>query len=377
MRRRSWSKRLAFAALAILAALAVLEVGVRVLWTPPEGGYPPGMFATDDSVGFRLARSFSARHTTADYDVEVRTNSVGQRGPELRPHPGADRRIVVLGDSFAFGHGVDVEQALPAQLGKTLGGRGINLEVINTAAPGYGTHNQHALLVADGEGWAPDLVLLCLYVGNDFRDNDHRRFGRLVARSGILVTVPDGGAAWPVGLKAAAAVHWWSARLLLTGLPAAARSEEQVVQDYCAAMSWDAGFGTAMVHRTWDPDAAAAFKTTTAWLDRVREWCAAQECAFVLALLPGPQQYHPAFWNLVVEKCGLNPEEYDLAHPNDALVAWGREHGVEVVDLLPPFRQVTTSGPGIRLYLDVHFNAEGHQLAAATLAPRLAPHLAP
>jgi hypothetical protein len=80
------------------------------------------------------------------------------------------RRVVALGDSFAWGVGVELEDDYPQRLE-----RGLNRlrreawEVVNLALPGMNTRDHLALLEKEGFGYGPDVVLLG-YVLNDAED---------------------------------------------------------------------------------------------------------------------------------------------------------------------------------------------------------------
>ncbi len=63
------------------------------------------------------------------------TNSLGLRGGELTPEPAEGMtRVAVVGDSIVFGHGVEDEQTLPAQLEQQLAADG-RFEVVNGGMP--------------------------------------------------------------------------------------------------------------------------------------------------------------------------------------------------------------------------------------------------
>lgn len=70
-------------------------------------------------------------------------------------------RIVVLGDSYTFGQGVERDSTFPAQLEKLLNGMGANLrfEVVNLGFCGLNTMTEVQLLAKEGihpDTWAPD-----------------------------------------------------------------------------------------------------------------------------------------------------------------------------------------------------------------------------
>ncbi len=73
--------------------------------------------------------------------------------------------LVVVGDSMAFGYGVDDEQAWPRLLAEALPAEVINLGMIGAAPQQY-----LRVLEAFGLGLGPKLVLFMLFPGNDLVD---------------------------------------------------------------------------------------------------------------------------------------------------------------------------------------------------------------
>ena len=111
-------------------------------------------------------------------------NENGLRGAiPVVPRPSDVQRILVLGDSTWFGHGVNDDETTPAILQKMLVAQGMNVEVVNGAIPGYST--EQSRLVLDELGWdmQPTLLLICnLWSDNNvdgFRDADLLRTNRV------------------------------------------------------------------------------------------------------------------------------------------------------------------------------------------------------
>jgi hypothetical protein len=96
-------------------------------------------------------------------------NAAGFRGP-LYPEakPPDTRRLVGLGDSFMFGHGVGDGDVYLRVLENLLNrfAVGSRFETINTAVPGYNTVMEVETLKAKGLAYEPDVVLIH-FVGND------------------------------------------------------------------------------------------------------------------------------------------------------------------------------------------------------------------
>lgn len=102
-------------------------------------------------------------------DAPVTINAAGFRGPlypEAKP-PGT-RRIVGLGDSFMFGHGVGDDAVYLRVLEELLNRftAGARFETVNTAVPGYNTVMEVETLKTKGLAYQPDVVLIH-FVGND------------------------------------------------------------------------------------------------------------------------------------------------------------------------------------------------------------------
>ena len=107
--------------------------------------------------------------------VEIATNEMGLRDHTLSPAPPpGTSRILVLGDSVAFGWGVNLESAFPRQLEEQMSLTGRPVETVNSSVPGYNSRQEMTFLDLFGARLRPDTVLL-LYVDNDIDAIDPRR----------------------------------------------------------------------------------------------------------------------------------------------------------------------------------------------------------
>jgi len=94
--------------------------------------------------------------------VHLATNPQGFRGPAIAPRKNRFR-VLVLGDSIAFGPGLEEEETWPRRLEQDLGGRA---EVINAGVPDLGTREELSLLAGEGLPLEPDLVVLAYYLND-------------------------------------------------------------------------------------------------------------------------------------------------------------------------------------------------------------------
>jgi hypothetical protein len=105
--------------------------------------------------------------------------NVGADGYRIVPLPGGAeenllaREVVVLGDSVAFGLGVDDKDTIAAYLQRHLLWEKKPIRVVSIAAPGYSSWNEYAALLRYRNLSKIQTVVL-LYVNNDVtKDNDH------------------------------------------------------------------------------------------------------------------------------------------------------------------------------------------------------------
>ena len=135
------------------AELALWLAGFRC---PPVMGYPFEMDYHDPLHAKHPKRFWVPRPGTRQ------VNADGFRGPRgERPKPRDLLRVIVLGDSVAFGIGVAEDDTFPALLASLISaataGRS---EVLNLGVNGYNAYLESALFADIGASYEPDLVLL-------------------------------------------------------------------------------------------------------------------------------------------------------------------------------------------------------------------------
>lgn len=107
----------------------------------------------------------------------VRANSLGIRDREypLRKPPGT-LRIVILGDSFLFGWGVEQDETFDEQLERIYKKRGRKVEVINLAIPGQNHISELKMLKSIGLKYDPDIVLMQVNLDDFYPDYNNYIF---------------------------------------------------------------------------------------------------------------------------------------------------------------------------------------------------------
>jgi hypothetical protein len=145
------------------AELVLLSCSVGLFLLLAEGAVRLAGAARPQPTGYAPVntnrRAMRPRNAAGYRDLE--------RTTERRPGVG---RVLSLGDSFAWGAGVEFDDAYPQRLERGLTRRrGTPWEVVNLALPGMNTVDHAAQLAQEGLAYRPDLVLLG-FVLNDSED---------------------------------------------------------------------------------------------------------------------------------------------------------------------------------------------------------------
>lgn len=133
----------------------------------------PPMFLPDDNLGHRLRSNYISKNITQNLNYSVSIDSYGNRR-SLYDHNSDYPNIFGIGDSYTFGHGVNANETYLEKLRLFLHEKGYNYNIFNLGVCGYGTHNATMKLKSfldQSQDITPDIILLGLYLGNDFDDN--------------------------------------------------------------------------------------------------------------------------------------------------------------------------------------------------------------
>jgi len=127
----------------------------------------------DEYLGFAYMPNLDFTAKTPEYTIRVTTNSLGLRDYEIPEKTPGTCRFLALGDSFTFGHGVNLEETYCKLLEKYLN-RNKNVsrkcEVINAGVSGAGTDYELEYLKHYGLKLRPDHILV-FFFHKDFAGN--------------------------------------------------------------------------------------------------------------------------------------------------------------------------------------------------------------
>jgi lysophospholipase L1-like esterase len=263
------------------------------------------------------------------------TNALGLRDPPRGPKSAGVRRVLVLGDSVAFGARVDDAETYPWLLNAHL--QGERVEVINAASLYLkGTEQQLSWFVDNGAALQPDLVLLSFSLKNDFVDNTRHEFWRpgpqglervLDWKPPLTHRIVMATAGWPP-------VRWLDDHSRLFGI---------------VRFLW---LNILDRHRLDGDEPEATDQLLTALQEKAGKLGA----RLAIVAVPGPEE---------LDHLRQHPGEPDTHEA--FLVRSAAAHHIPLLDVTPSFLEASAPVE----FRDGHLTPRGHALVADLVAPRL------
>lgn len=391
---KDWGANLALTLGSLVVGVVIGEVGLRVAGV---NGYPrigdvvdsaPTIFHTaDPDRGWGLKPGIAAEWR-GEGESFVQINQDGLRDREhSKAKPPNTLRIAVLGDSFTEAIHVPAERTFWSRIERRLAkcreikGRGV--EVINFGVQGYSTAQELITLRKKVWDYAPDLVILAFFVGNDVINNSpqleydrYRPFfvyndqGQLVEdfsfrnlapidRNSYAVSLVDRLPSWLVN----------NSQILQVAKKAELDSKKRVLSDQFTTLS--AQTFREPQDETWKQ----AWRVTEGMITLMQNEVAQKQADFLLVIVPDPIQIHPhtASRQEYMQKYNIT----DLLYPNKRLQTLGQQQGFSVLDLASPFlnyasvNKTCLNGFDNAIPCGGHWNLQGHGLAGRLIADRL------
>ncbi|MEZ4771423.1 MAG: GDSL-type esterase/lipase family protein [Caldilineales bacterium] len=403
------------ATFSILFSLLLLEGGVRLLrLAPPNEGTGWFWRVPDPATGWSLQPGATGRwfNPQMEYNVDVAINDDGLRDAPRATldKPAGVTRILLLGDSYVEGLRVPLEQTfgkvLEAQLNVDAPA-GRRFEVVNAGVSGWGTDQELLWLRQHGAAYAPDLVLLAFFPGNDFENNSEvlevENMGRVQKpffhlNGGELAlsyfpfdpaAVPEpatdeqasGAAASASGLSPAAswlkehsALYRFAGPALAGGAPDFARSlaargllERSLVRSEVGGDTIPVAYGVYRVPLSDDWTNSVAL--TGALVGEMRDQAATLGAPLAAVVVTAPEQVYPDRWQKRLDDTpAMANHTWDLNQPNQLAAQIFEQAGVPFLDLLPTFRAHAEQGDQLHLRQDGHWTPAGERLAGEATA---------
>lgn len=354
----------------LIVAILIFEIFVRML-IAGENKSIQCMYAADKELGYINAANFTNEFISAggEFKMLVKTNSRGERGPNV-PIGENDFIILGLGDSFAFGQGVDFNETffeiIENKLQENYPGK--NARVLNFGVGGY--NNKQELLMAKrlSSEMSPKLVIVGVFIGNDIYGNAEN-FLNYDVQNYCLVSN-----------QSQTSRKKYFKELIGENFKSYAFISQKirmipVLREFLISIGLMGEKRMPPYVETLKNPPAKTIESGWIETDKtIREFAdfAEQNSAkTVFVLIPSAYQVYGGKLKKEFELYGVNPAGYEIDYPEKRIKneLEGKKN-VVVIDLLPEFRE--NSGKKLYYENDPHWNAEGNRLAAEIIFKKLA-----
>jgi hypothetical protein len=298
----------------------------------------------------RSYNRFRGKPYADDYDFHLSSKGFKDLEFEKRKTPG-DIRIIGIGDSFVFGV-VPYENNFLTLLEDRLRAEGLPVEILNMGIPGTSPSEYLSIFLHEGLDLQADIVMVCIFVGNDFEEI--RRPPLIQSYIGSLIRY------LVIRQKE------WKGNVVHSGKVYLDQQESMSENKYLEIEAQ-----RSHVFQRHDRLFAKTFQNTVIYLKQIRDICRQQQCNLVVVLIPDEMQVNDDLQKKVRGHIGtIEPDEWDFSLPNRLLASELETLAIDFIDLLDAFKATSSE---TRLYRpqDSHWNIAGNRIAADVLASRL------
>jgi hypothetical protein len=337
--------------LALLVAAVLGEAFLRAIGYSPAVVNPIQAFHDfDPTFGWRGKQLYAGRFRRPEFDVRIEHDRNGFRRQVNLDNKlsRAAQRIFVFGDSYVWGWGVNQGEVFTDRMNLLLK----DSAVLNFGINGVGTVVEFVLFDREVKAsvQAGDVVLL-MFCKNDFVDNvDARELHGEVSDGQTKIINPAPHTTSPTSeffKQHSYLCNFLGFRWDLFKLTRARQRQEDE--------RLGAGIGATDPRRVVTRDMLLRFKND----------CAVRKARFLVAYIPGQAELGeaaPGQTNQLANEQGCRQTFFDIANGL----------GLEVIDLLPRFREYKTrTGKNLTYPHDAHWTALGHEVVAQVLAEQL------
>ncbi|MGH7340288.1 MAG: SGNH/GDSL hydrolase family protein, partial [Candidatus Rokuibacteriota bacterium] len=314
--------RIALMVLPVTLLLGAVEVVFRVLPQPSPDAVLDRFVIPDPDLLWRL------RPATGG---PLATNELGLRDTPYRAR--TDLEVLVLGDSVAWGDGIDeITRTFSYLLERRLSARypEKTFEVVNAGVPGYTTEQEATYLELHGLVLEPDAIVV------QFTLND-------------VITRPPWLARW-AGREILRAAYGFLLRYS-HAFAAAARAMQQ------RARAQETSQVRELVQPRWSRGVERAWQRVIDQLDRIRSLAAERGIPVLLLATPYRTQLD---------------DPGGRRYPQDRLSEYSAAHGLRYVDVLPELVALPRAATNRCFHDEGHFSHLGHDLVADMLLDPIA-----
>ena len=347
--------------------LLAAEIVLRIAWNPPGA---PGMYCQDRTLGRTLCPNWVGTIRGSEYQYTIHTDSTGMRSPE--PTEDDSPRVLGLGDSFAFGQGVQDNEMFYAVARERLSKTFPKAAIYNAACPSWGSAQQVEVAKSRIGTLKPDVVVIAFYSGNDLFDtllfHDPRAKAqreKLAHGQAFAETMP-----WRKKIR----LYRFFTDALVPMLPAPLRDFLIGQRELWLGVASHAGKEWSLFSVNRDEEVERGWKEVANSFNQLKTLAKNHNAKLAALYIPTDAEVRPNRWQAILEQTGQAPETLDVSLPRSRFLKMCDALGVSVID---PGEALQKSEKEPYFRIDRHLNVHGHRLVGEKLHEFLQRELAP
>jgi lysophospholipase L1-like esterase len=369
-RKKDLTINISILLLTLIIIFAGTEAFFRVFYTPITGvSEHKTLFEYHNELGWQMIPGKTGVYVSKhEFKTMISINSAGMRDIEYSlAKPAGKKRIVILGDSFVSSMGVDVSDAFTEIMEFKLLK---NTEVLNFGVNGYGPAQELLLLRKRAIKYQPDLVVMVIFLGNDFNDisglsdelDGYKRPKAFIDNRGKL---QFSGIPVPLSKK-----HTFSDSRKICGMP---RSHfVDFINKTIKLRKHEFNVVPAEVflcRKNADARTKESYRLMGEIIKETNDFCKKNGATFMIAVAPSiVPVYEHLYWAEIKKKYSLNDHDYDLMLPNKIISDICKNAGIPIVDLTSELKAAAKTGNDTYYFINLHWNKAGEQIVAEVLS---------
>jgi len=351
----------------VLISLAISELVVRLI--VPQSGYHDAMYQTESTRGWEFVPDREVRVVySGGINHTINLNQDGFRDSDFRLK-NEDAKVMVIGDSFVSNISVEDREVFTQVMEEQLSGT----SVYNLGVNGYGQVQELLLL----QEWLPlidpDLIVLLIYLRNDFTDNVAKfpwLFPRPTATFGsdneVLIKAPSFD-----GYKEKKKPPFYYKSHLY-------RFVKRRLNSLRSKTAEDSNnvFAPPEIYTCQVPlsdEIQAMYDTMQQLIGAIEHYARDHNTPIVFGLAPSMFQVQDDLWSQLQAYDPSVTLQRNL--PNQKLLSFAEENNYTLIDLMPMLQEAHRDGAVLYNGQEQHWSAKGNELVANYLSTYLKEYL--
>jgi len=347
-RYRELTINIGIACAALFICVLLIE-GAAHLFLPKTYTY----WQPDKDLQIDLVPGIERKLTTAEYDVTIRINDQGNRGTEASPDH--RQQIVMTGDSFTFGFGVEEEHSFAHLTQERLG-----IPVINLGVQGAQAESvvKRTLLKIENLNLSPDVIVYSYYA-NDLDGLDGNLVDYDFESRTISFTPFD--PSFVFSTRIFLARNSWLYNLIYR-IKTKSRLADFALEEYYTL--------PPRFSQDWKNTLSDKVEKLDLLVETLKIYAESRESALVIVYIPEKIEVDDGKLEEYLTRYGVSSDDVYINTSREIIHVVTGNQGVPLIDLTPIFRSRNVNN-SLYFPVDGHFNELGHDVASEIISAYL------